>query len=687
MFAYLDPGSGFTFLRNSSFLLPFLGGILGFLFLFFKFFWKFIKKFRWLLLFILVLMIIMGGIVMLKSKKISNKKILILGIDAMDTKISEKLIKENKLPNFSSLDRTGSYAHLKTITPPESCVVWASFATGVNPGKHGIFDFIMRNPKNYLPYFSLNEPETIPRNIRIGKVIIPLGYKIEVKNRLRAKTFWDILSKHKITSYIYFCPNTFPVKPIFGKLLSGMGVPDLYGTMGRYSFYTTESLPEKEYKGEIIVVNWKKNIINTFLYGPKVKSKNYIEEAKIPIKITIIPEKQKIKIDFQKNSFYLKEKEWSKWQKVSFPVSTFHKIHGIVKFYFKSMKPFQLYCSPINFDPYHPLFPISYPKDFSKKIAQKLGYYYTQGIPYDTNALSDGIIDEEGFLKQIDEILNEKIKILKHELKNFKNGIFFFYFGALDAIQHMFWRYIDSKHPLYEENSPYHNVIYHYYRKMDGILGLILKQIDKKTTLIVISDHGFQPFYYAVHLNSWLYENGYLSLKNGLNRSAGLFEGVDWWQTKAYALGFCGIYINKYGRESSGIVGDDKYNELKKEIAQKLMAWKDPNNGKQIIHKVYLREEIFRGHYTKDAPDLVVGFNPGYRASWQTALGGFPETLIEENKKKWSGDHLIDPEFVPGVIFINKKMKLDNPKIIDIAPTILEFFSLPSNNMEGKNLF
>lgn len=671
---YVDPGSGFVFAQNTSFLLAIILGLLGSLFVFVKLFFNFFRRFLWIFFVILVAAIIIGGMM---THREPHKKVIILGIDAMDPKITEELMQAGKLPNFSYLKKIGAYSHLATTTPAESVVAWSSFATGFNPGGHGIFDFIMRNPQNYLPYLSLNE-------------ISNINGKTHIRLRRKGETFWSTLSKNRIPCFIYFCPNTFPPDRIFGKMLSGMGVPDISGTMGRFSFYTSKRLtPEdKDSRGKIIGVEPKNNIIETEIYGPKVASGNSVKEKAIPLKIIISPEERKIILQFQENRLALKENSWSDWQKTSFKMGPFKRLHGILKFYLKAIQPdFQLYVSPINFNPEEPPFLISYPYNYSKKLANKFGLYYTQGMPHDTWALTEDRLDEKAFLEHADEILDENERILRGELKEFKGGLFFFYFETLDVIQHMFWRYIDPQHPLYEKNPIYQDTIFRYYEKVDRIIGETLKILDKDTTLIILSDHGFNSFRRAVHLNRWLLENGYLFLKEGINESKEFFEDVDWSKTKAYALGFGGIYLNRMGREYYGIVSETEVRNLKQKIIEGLKQFHDSETGEMVVNNVYAQEDVFQGPFMNDAPDLFVGFNKGFRASWQTALGGAPTSLIEDNKRKWSGDHLIDPALVPGVIFVNKKVTLKNPSITDIAPTILFLFNIEqSDEMQGNSL-
>lgn len=686
IFAYLDPGSGFPFVSGGSAIWPIILTTLGFSFLFLKKILKFLKKFWWL---IIILIITFIAIMNMKGANEMNKKVIILGIDAMDPDITEMLMEEGELPNFSYLKNTGSYSKLQTTMPSESVVCWTSLSTGVNPGKHGIFDFIMRDPDNYLPYLSLNEVEVIKHNYKVGPFKF-IRKKIEVKTRNKAKNFWEYLSENNIPCYIYFCPNTFPAQRLKGRMLSGMGVPDLYGIIGRFSFYTTRPLtPEDaDSRGKIVPVKVENGVIETFIYGPRMKTEKGEEEATVPVRIKILPAKKEIEVSLQGKSIVLKEKQWSKWVRVSFRTGVLTRVSGIIRFYLKEIEPeFSLYVSPVNFDPYRPLYPISYPENYDKKLARKLGLFYTQGMPHDTWALSEKRIDEPAFLQHVDIILTERKNILKNELKNFKSGVFFFYFDTLDAVQHMFWRYIDEESLLYQKNSPYKEVIYNYYKKMDEILGEVMGYVDENTILIVLSDHGFAPYRRSFNLNRWLLENGYLNLKEGVKEGKELFEGIDWTRTKAYAIGFGGIYINKIGRERNGIVPENEVEDLKAQIAEKLGELIDPKNGQPIVSRVYSNEEIFSGPYSNMGPDLYMGTNRGYRCSWKTALGMVPATLSEDNTNLWSGDHLIDPKLVPGVLFSNIKARLEKPSIVDITPTVLSIFNIPiPEHMDGEIL-
>ncbi|HTY44396.1 MAG TPA: alkaline phosphatase family protein [Patescibacteria group bacterium] len=661
---YVDPGSGFVFVQGTSFLWALIAGVLGGLLLFFRLFFHFFKKFIWLLC-ILAVAALIGGLIRMHTPTVS-KKMIIFGIDAMDPAITEQLMQAGRLPNLSLLKTQGSYAHLKTTIPSETAVVWSSFATGLDPAGHGIFDFVMRDPRDYSLYLSLNE-------------VSSAGGSLHIARRRKGDGFWQTLSAAGVPCSVYFCPNTFPPERVMGKMLSGMGVPDISGTMGRFSFYTTAELTENDAqsRGRIVRVAPEAGVIMTDLYGPAVKRGASSEASRIPLKIRLHPQANKIDIELGQGRFSLQEGAWSDWQRVSFRVGIFKRVHGIVRFYLKkTSSEFALYASPVNFDPQEPPFAISYPADYAKKLSQKVGLYYTQGMPHDTWSLSEGKLDEQAFLAEADYIMRQREAILREALKDFKGGVLFFYFDTLDMVQHMFWRYQDPQSPLYQKDSAYADTIMRYYESIDRIIGEAMRGMAKDTTCMVVSDHGFTSFRRSVHLNRWLLEKGYLFLRQGTGPGTEFLEGIDWSRTQAYALGFGGIYLNLANRERNGIVDPSHRQALKQQITQALLQLRDPKTAGAVVRQVYDTARIYAGASGGGGPDLYVGFNAGYRASWQTALGGLSDAVIEDNTKKWSGDHLVDPQVVPGVIFVNKKADLRSASILDIAPTVLAAFGI-----------
>lgn len=684
-YAYIDPGSGFTVFSLGAWLIAFLLGSLGIFSLFFKRISGFIKKHKKIILFIILLITILGsviiGVAMSKRESKFSNKIIILGFDGLSPEIIEPMMEQGRLPNFSRLKEQGSYSYLSTTNPSQSPVAWSGFATGKNPGKHGVFDFIVRNPKTYGLDLSLS-------NIEKGKA----------KRVMKSRCFWDYTSEVGVPTIIISCPITFPPDEVYGRMLSGMGVPDILGTEGTFTFYTTVALiKDKDIGGKVFEVE-RSPVITMNLIGPRVATPGKkAENVKVPFKAVLQEDRNSVSIEYQNKKFELKVGHWSDWKEVAFSLGLFKKARGIFKFYLVETRPeFKLYISPINFDPRNPLFQISHPKGYSKELARNIGLYYTQGMPMDTWAVNEKRLTEEPFLRQVNEVLREKKAMLDYELDRFRKGVLYCYFESPDIIQHMFWRYTDSEHPLYEENAreEYKEMIRTWYKKLDDILGEVMKEIDKEDLIIVLSDHGFNTFRRAIHLNSWLRKNGYLELKNPNAESGrGLLLDIDWSKTKAYAIGFGAIYINQQGREQYGIIRPGGETELlKEEISKKLRQWHDDKYNQPVVNNLYSRQDIFWGDYAEEAPDLCVGFNIGYRASWQTALGAVPKDLIEDNLKKWSGSHLFDPNLIPGVIFTNQEITKENPSIYDITPTILKTIGydeekLGKYDFDGKSLF
>lgn len=655
-----------------------------------------------LLLIIILFLSVSGGFFFYNSVKreantgLSEKKVIILGFDGIDPDLLSKWMEEEKLPNIKSLQERGTFLELGTTNPAESPVAWSSFATGTNPGKTSIFDFLKRDPQTYMPDFattSFSEGKFLLRLFPVEKPSITCNRK--------GTSFWQIASRNGLRCVVLQAPVTFPPeKVVGGKLLSGLGVPDIRGTQGTFSYYGTDVREEgdTEMGGKISEVKIEDRKIKTVIHGPRNRLSRRREEILVPLEIEIINDKQVI-IKIQNREEKLEVGNWSDWFAIKFKMNPLIKVYGMGRFYLISIKPeFRLYLCPINFYPKKSPFPISYPKSFCRKLAEEIGLYKTLGWAIDTWALSEKRIDEKTFLEDLFYTMNQREEIMMNMLEKKNFDLFSFIFQASDKVQHMFWRLIDETHPAYdrEKAEKYGDAILKVYQKMDEIVGEVMPFVDEDTTLFLISDHGFHPFRKAVNLNTWLVKNGYMTLLSQEGKEYKLedlfgkgefWPNVDWQRTKAYALGLGCIYINLKGREAYGIVKpDDEYNGLGEEIVAKLKNLRDPVTGKRVIVDVYKREDIYQGEYLEEAPDLVVGFNEGYRVSWQTALGGIPPEIIMENKSNWSGDHCsFDPSITQGIFISNKKFAGESPSIIDIAPTVLEIFDLPiPEEMDGK---
>jgi predicted AlkP superfamily phosphohydrolase/phosphomutase len=620
-------------------------------------------------------------------------KVLVLGFDGMDPRIAEEMMKDGRLPNFQRLRERGSFSRLETSIPPQSPVAWSNFISGKNPGGHGIYDFIAREPDTYLPYLSTTVTENPARTIKIGKWIIPLS-KGKVTLLRRGKPFWEILEDHNVPTVVLRVPSNFPPLGKKTKSISGMGTPDMLGTYGTFSFYTTKPyVITEETGGKIFIVDNFDNKVEARIVGPPNTFLRGSPDAEIPFMVYVDPDYPAAKIEVLDTELILNQGEWSDWVTLKFDLMPFASAQGIVRFYLKSVRPdFELYMSPIQIDPRSPALPISTPAGYSRELAEAIGPFYTQGIAEETWALNEGRLNEKEYLQQTEFVFEQTKKMLDFELDRFEWGLLYCYFSTIDPLQHMFWRLRDPEHPMYDEElaKTYGGTIEHYYARLDSVLGHAVDRVGSDATIIVLSDHGFTTFRKNFHLNTWLYWNGYLALRDDFREeSEEFFENVDWSATKAYALGINALYINQVGREGEGIVapGPEK-EQLLDEIRARLKAFVDPETGEQVIAEVYKAGDCYSGECANEAPDMIVGYNSGYRGSWETALGKVTRALLTDNAKKWSGDHCMAREVIPGVLFTSKRVAYSRPALYDLAPTILGEFGIDKDaDMDGTDLF
>lgn len=628
------------------------------------------------------------------GRKATNTKILVFGFDGIDPRLLEAWMREGKLPAFQRLIGLGDFRRLRTSIPPQSPVAWSNFITGMDPGGHGIFDFMHRNPETYIPIFSASAAEETKTTLKIGDIVLPLRGG-EVKNLIKGKAFWQILDEYDIPATIFKIPSNYPPVPTKSRTLSGMGTPDIKGYYGLFNYYTTQPTEVNEDIGggrihQVYVIG---NRVEAKLPGPTNTFRKERPEAMLDFRVFLDPANPVAKVSYQDQEFILKEKEWSGWKRVRFNLMPTQSVNGICLFYLKEVRPnFKLYVSAINIDPANPALPISTPSNYARELEKKFGPFFTKGLPADTSALDHDVLDEAEFLEQDDFVLRESEKMFDYEFSRFDSGLLFYYVSSTDQRQHMFWRLLDESHPAYDPRlaSDYGKTIENIYVEADKLLDRALQRIDKDTLLLVMSDHGFNPFRRSFNLNTWLLENGWHKLRNPWKQEEGsLFENTDWSRTKAYGIGLNGLYVNQRGREREGIVnpGADSDN-LIRELAQKLEQVVDPKTGERAILRAFVAKDVYRGPQIEHAPDIVLGFNYGYRISWGSPLGKFPKDVLEDNTEKWSGDHMAAPEIIPGILATNRKIRAESPALYDLTATILDIFGLAKpKDMIGETIF
>lgn len=615
-----------------------------------------------------------------------RKKVIVIGLDGLEPSIVETLMQRNELPNLARLRAAGSYSRLKTTYPAQTPVAWSSFVTGTNPGGHGIFDFISRDPDTYLPDIALNRFEK-PK----GLLALP-----RVVNKRSGVPIWQRLTERGIPSVILRCPCTFPTDKLLGKMLSGVGVPDLRGSQGTGTFYTANrSVQAKEHE-QIVYLDGTSEC-TTRVNGPRNPRSNPPADAVSEIRVRIDRDRRRLCIHTEGDPATVEVPlgGWSPWIRLRFKISMLLSQTGIVRFYCRQLDPhLEFYASPVNFDPAAPPFPISTPADYGKQLSEQIGLFSTVGMAEDHTGLNNGRFDEDAYSAQCDLVFQEREKMMTHELSRFSEGMFFVLFDTPDRVQHMLWRFIDRDHPYFDRDlaPELSQRIGELYRRCDTLVGRVLDKTDENTLLLVLSDHGFNSFRRAFDTNTWLWQNQLLALKDNRKPSEDMgdcFAAVDWSKTYAYGLGLGGVYLNMKGRERQGIVEphSGEAERVRNAIQSGLKDLPDPDTGRTAIRTVSRKEDLYSGPYVDQSPDLLVNYCPGFRVSWQTSLGGFSSSLFENNTRRWSGDHIMDPDAVPGVLFMNRPMVGSQANILDMAPTILKHLGAgPHNSLEGTSL-
>lgn len=611
----------------------------------------------------------------LSLAKTSSRKVLVLGMDGLDPDLLRAMMDEGKLPAFDRLRKESGFQSLATVTPPQSPVVWSSFATGLGPRGHGIFDFIHRTASDYRLDLSINSPK-------------PGGGYVDPRH---GQTFWSMLSEHNIPVHILFSPCGFPPERVHGSYLAGMGTPDLKGNLGRYTLISSDPhWAEKNLRGELLGVAFTDDDLSFSLPGARIYSGGKSRDLTVEVTLRRLRSDAGIELRVNKQTVSISRHEWSPWVHLQFRAGLTRRIKGICRFYLVSLKPeLNLYCTPIQFDPTSPAFDISHPSEFAGELAKALGPFATLGMPIDTKALEDGVLDPAGFLQLAESVVGERERILHYVLDRWDNGFIFSYFGSADPVQHMFWRDFLKDRLTDQGTKSLPEPIVRFYQRMDRILATVLNRLQDEpdTQVIVLSDHGFDDFRRAVHINRVLLDLGYLTLKDGCETGQSLFRDVDWARTRAYACGFSAMYLNVRGREGQGIVAPRELPMVLSSLRKDLLAYVDAETGQHPFREVLLSQQVYQDQRDQNSPDLIVGCTPGYRFSWQTALGGVPPVAIEDNKKKWRGDHIFAASSVPGILLIRNAPASPPKDIQSVGQYILsQFWSRANTEQNGSSI-
>jgi len=509
--------------------------------------------------------------------KLSKKpKIIVIGVDGGTFDLISPWAFEGRLPNFQRLMAEGSWGRLQSTNPPLTPCAWTSFKTGVNPGKHGVYDF-----------YSLDENRELQVNYSRDR-----GFP----------SIWQIISNLGLRSCVYNVPFTFPPEKVNGILISG-------------------------------------------LLTPSVRS---------------------------------------------------------------------------NF---------TYPPDFKKDLLGAIPDYRI----FPESRYSERESDIRAFYDDLIELIDIRYRTARFLLEREPWDFFMMVFNETDFVQHWYWKYIDPDHPDFSEEgrARHGGKIFEVYRRIDEHLGRFLEFAGDETLFLVISDHGAGRFIKRMYVNNWLRRERYLHLKRtpkvifkrllywmGLHPQAAVnlafklgiasysskisyqqrkvflsrlgftFDDVDWKRTNAFSYGCYGpIFLNSMENSHLGIVPDDEVKTLRQEIAAKLMEIVDPErSGVKLVDRVWTREELYSGPLARLLPDLIYSLdNFSYTSSTLFAIPS--NDIFSKPLTRKSGDHRIDGVFIAYGKGVKRGYTLDKPNILDVAPTILEYFGIEvPQEMDGTPL-
>lgn len=661
----------------------------------------------------------------------AHRRLVVFGIDGMDPDLLAEALAlyPERMPNFRWLvAQAGEIRSLRTSTPPQSPVAWSNFITGLDPGGHGIFDFIHRDPVTRAPAPSTTKVEDVMQIPVPGKWQIPFG-GASAGNR-SGVSFWEILRQNGVPADIWRMPANFPVEPSSGVSFPDMMTPALDSAYGECTFYTTDPIRHAalDYSKAELVREYD-GVIETAIRGPANPFVEGDPHVNANLSVLIDHEQGAAAIEVGSQVVVLEPGEWSDFVHLEFKMLPMgmNTMSGICRFYLRSIEPeVELYVSPVNIDPTAPATPVSEPHEASVELAEAIGDYYTQGMAEDVNALKFGVLTDAEFMQQVDLVYRERRSMFDYALDRYaqssEGGFLFFYFSTVDLACHMMWRHFDATHPAHDQElarqdssswsgrpgSTWRDTIHELYVKMDPALGQVRAKLGDDVPLIVMSDHGFATFKREFHLNTWLVQNGYLVLKDGQAPESGpnppqheqvhIFDGsVDWSRTRAYGIGFNGLYLNLAGRElddpasaedESGIVRAEQAAALLAEIKGKLEALVDDQSGVKPVLRCDLAQEIYRGARVGEAPDLLVGYNAGYGNSDASTTGRIPHCVLEDNHgRTFYGNHLMAPDVVAGMLLSNQKVRDGDHGLEDLTVEILGYYGLPpGEGMRGHRV-
>lgn len=617
-------------------------------------------------------------------------RVIILGFDGVDPNIVSAMFENGELPNLAKLREQGTFKPLRSSNPPQSPTAWSSFATCKDPGDHGIYDFLRRNPKTMFPGVGFGQA--------MHAKLSPDGSVAEPAHALNFRqgdAFWTVADRQGAHCRVLSMPFAFPADPMrHGVMLSGLGVPDIRATTSTFVSMATDFTPEQLDAnlagGMRLAIEFDGDTATVMVPGardPRQRRPVYVEA---PLTITRDAGAGTLTLQLDEQEATLSEGEWSDWLEWTFEVTPEFTVRAISRFNAMEVgEDVRLYMTCLQFHPEDPYIPFTVPVNYSADLAERYGLYKTIGWAYDTHALRQDAMTEALFMEDVNNTMAWREQLTLDEMDRGDFDMLVSVWTATDRVSHMFWRYRDPDHPLYTEEgaAEYGDAVEITYRKMDDIVGAVMAKLQDNDLFMVMSDHGFHSFRRGFNVNTWLIREGYLAVEGGAGHNNQPFlQGYDWSNTQAYSLGLGSIFLNLEGRERNGIVSSADAEALRQELKEKLLAVTDPETGDKVFSAVYTRD-YYEGSAMEHAPDIQLGYAEGYQSTKDAAKGAAPDVLFENNDDKWSGEHASsDVEDTPGVFFSNATVEGD-PAIIDLGVLALTHLNATvPDDFEGTSL-
>ncbi len=629
-------------------------------------------------------------------------RVVILGFDGVDPRIVETLMAEGELPNLARLRDEGTFRPLIPANPPQSPTSWSSFATCTDPGDHGIYDFLRRNPRNYLPgvgFGTTTHAQLGPD----GAVTRPA----RSTNLRKGETFWAAADRQGARCTLIHIPFAYPADDLTDShMLCGLGVPDIRATQSTFFYFSDAFTPEQlkadvsgglfvpiEFEGDVAVATFP-GAYDSRLTDPAQPGRRggYVDTS---MELEVDRAGRRVTVRAGERSVTVPEKGWSEWMEWEFPVSPRHTVHAISRFFvLEAGDQVRLYMTCLQIDPGDPYVPISEPESYAKELVERYGHYKTIGWAHDTHALRQDALSEDAFLEDVRQTSEWRERLTLDELDKGGFDMLIAVWTGPDRVSHMFWRYRDPKHPLYTEEGArkYGRVVEDTYKNMDDFVGKVAAKLKPNDLLMILSDHGFHSFRTEFNVNTWLVRNGYLALKDQDDPATAytdvrFLQEFDWDRTRAYSIGLGSIFLNLEGREGRGTVSREEAPALIEELKTKLEQVTDPATGDKVFRAVYTGD-IYDGMSKADAPDIQLGYADGYQTGKDSAAGGAPKDVFAPNTDKWSGEHASsDAAATPGILFVNRPIEASDPAIADLGVTALRYLGLDvPESYEGRAL-